>query len=659
MAPKTRYFLSSANYIVLFTIFVPFNTVLAVSSTKISYDSHCGSVVPQYPSTGTFLRPFKILDVVYGHFSGGEKLFAPEPGSSPHFPGNLDGSFFDFKINYIRKTESPATLQVAGYLSFQGPMMRVKNSHPVYSRKRSYSSFVRTNKYVRFDLSGFWSESSGTICMVGTAFANTYEGKILHLSAVFKLSYPQISSISTSIVSGAVESLDSVDSPNYFEKISVSAYAQKNYSYMDFPPSIMDSCSKLDVPKETRSFEMDSVGSYIPDLVAVELQLEHGSDCNGGNCFPFSLKNGSIFNSLSLSQIYFSEEGKFHTRIKFFNYTRRWLQYQFEPEDSLVGEGFWDHEKNLMCIVACHVLANTSVGDCSIGISLWFPMVLTIESRSHIMGRLWSNKNMNDSGYFSTLSLRELDGFRKQAPGMKYKYSLLERTRECDSINKTADLGSRAYPDVNSMGDLSFSLFSASKGGSSARGHAYPFSIGDTIIADSFYEKTTEGMNVTIWSVSYTISYMFYTKSSSNSGGSVEIFAEGLYNSGNGQLCMVGCMYHRSFFLDNQTNNEDSKDCNILINFQFPPIDPKEGEHLEGTIKSTRQRSDPLYFEPLSFSSYKMYEKTASESLWRMDVEIIMVVISLTLSCVFVRSQILYAKKHQEALQPYRLPCLL
>lgn len=112
-------------------------------------------------------------------------------------------------------------------------------------------------------------------------------------------------------------------------------------------------------------------------------------------------------------------------------------------------------------------------------------------------------------------------------------------------------------------------------------------------------------------------------------------------------------MYHGSSSL------EDSMDCSILINVQFPPMDPKEGEQLKGTIRSTRNVLHHLYFEPLSFSSYRMYDKQATISIVRMDIEIIMVVISLTLSCVFIWSQFSYANKHRDVLPAVSITMLV
>lgn len=47
-----------------------------------------------------------------------------------------------------------------------------------------------------------------------------------------------------------------------------------------------------------------------------------------------------------------------------------------------------------------------------------------------------------------------------------------------------------------------------------------------------------------------------------------EISAKGICNAETGGLCMVGC---RNFGSSNGTSTSDSMDCEILVNFQFPP----------------------------------------------------------------------------------------
>lgn len=76
------------------------------------------------------------------------------------------------------------------------------------------------------------------------------------------------------------------------------------------------------------------------------------------------------------------------------------------------------------------------------------------------------------------------------------------------------------------------------------------------------------------------------------SGSYVKITAEGIYNAETGRLYMVGC-------------NEDTKDCEILINLQLSSLlKSNNGANIiSRTIKSRRKNSDPLYFLPLAFEA--------------------------------------------------------
>ncbi|KAM2987337.1 hypothetical protein FF2_007518 [Malus domestica] len=81
-------------------------------------------------------------------------------------------------------------------------------------------------------------------------------------------------------------------------------------------------------------------------------------------------------------------------------------------------------------------------------------------------------------------------------------------------------------------------------------------------------------------------------KKSSNSS-EVKIYAEGIYDPTDRRLCMVGC---RNLGPDSQQEADDSVDCEILVNFQFPPTNKKNADVIKGSIESTREESDPLHF---------------------------------------------------------------
>lgn len=63
---------------------------------------------------------------------------------------------------------------------------------------------------------------------------------------------------------------------------------------------------------------------------------------------------------------------------------------------------------------------------------------------------------------------------------------------------------------------------------------------------------------------------------------------------------MVGC---RNLGSNSQQATNDKVDCEVLVNFQFPPTNAKGSRHIKGTIESTRKMSDPLNFEHLDLST--------------------------------------------------------
>ncbi|KAI9121271.1 hypothetical protein K1719_008304 [Acacia pycnantha] len=115
---------------------------------------------------------------------------------------------------------------------------------------------------------------------------------------------------------------------------------------------------------------------------------------------------------------------------------------------------------------------------------------------------------------------------------------------------------------------------------------------------------------------------------------------------------MVGCRNLRS--TDKQMMKNESLDCELLINVQFPPLNAKVSEYIIGTVKSKRDKSDPYYFDPLQLPSFSIYTNQVEASIWRMDLEIILLLISNTLACVFVfvGLKLLYVKKHPDV-PPY------
>lgn len=507
--------------------------------------------------------------------------------------------------------------------------------------------------------------------MVGTGSTWSEKGTTLKLSAVFNLNYPKDSNISTSIVIGKLESLDAPDSPSHFNKISVLGYGQNHYTYTHIA-RVSDMSSLLKVPRESLGFKTSSASNYLPRLLH-QFQLEYGKDCPTADCGPFYMKGDDFMPTfMTLDRTYIPEDGKVHMLISFSNSSSYGYYNIFIPGKSLVAEGYWDGEKKLLCLLACPVLEakdyskNSPVGECTIGLSFWFPSVFTINDRSSVVGRIWSIKGTTDPGYFGTISFRSLDGYANILPGAKYAYTKVDSLRKTCKTTGLNNSRNEKYPDENSVEDLRFHI-SARSGKTTIWGSATPLSLGESFLGNSFSRISSEvslsekkrDIRQTLWNVSYTINYRFYN-SSSNVDSETDIAAEGVYDTRTGTICMVGCKALRSSEIRKKGNAEDS-DCQIQINIQLSPLNDLDSRrhvnvsiggsrHLNGTIRSTREQSDPLYFNPIELSSYDMYGTEASETVRRMDMEITMVVISLTLSCIFIILQIFHVRKHKDLL---------
>ena len=269
---------------------------------------------------------------------------------------------------------------------------------------------------------------------------------------------------------------------------------------------------------------------------------------------------------------------------------------------------------------------------------------------------------MNDSGYFGRIAFQDTGNVQIDLPGLKYEYT------ETDSISKTCAKKKgvkhkgQVYPDGHSL-DMRFDMSVRNSKGQVGWGHAFPLFVGDKFVGDQLYGKFrphsprlggSEALVSTSHNSVVNISYkLSFTPSTSlmlvgkiSSSRSVEISAEGIYDKETGVLCMVGCQHLQS---NKPSTKNDSLDCKILVNVQFAPLNAG-GRSVKGTIESTRGKSDQLYFQRLELSSSSIYLSQAAESIWRMDLEITLVLISNTFACVFVGLQLFYVKRHPDVL---------
>ncbi|KAJ4726303.1 DUF2921 family protein [Melia azedarach] len=644
------------------------------TATEISYTDHCASFVPESPTTAPEFASLPFRPFQYGYYAGGDRILNPNP-SEYYSPNN---NILLFQTQNVYRTDAEGIFNVHGILNFDGLNMNyyghgMTYGHSVFSPLRNGETGA-----LDFSLKGFWSISTGKLCMVGSTTSYSREGNLLHHPAVLKLNGIKNSSSITSLVTGTLQSLSSADDPSYFEPVSLLIFPPTNYQYTNVLKEIeKGSSGAIVVSADSLSLQVSTPICSILTRSVNEFRVEYARDCNSSeNCSPFDDDIGYLPRVMSLNMIQCSPDGQSSRfLLEFPNSSYVGYYRYFNPNTTFLAEGSWDWKKNQLYAVACRIL-NTDgsldkshVDDCSIRLTLRFPAIWSIRETTSTLGQIWSNKAPNDSGYFETIVLRSTDtGYNDmlRVPGLKYEYTAMEKVRNMSCLKKKPPRNSvRNYPDGFSQ-EMRFDMSVKTAGGEIAWGYSDPISVGDQIsqlsgsssswsssrpaISGVQANASSKPLNIS-YKISLSTNYdakldgvqnLFNISSSEDRG--VKIFAEGIYDSETGGLCMVGCRYVGRKY---QKLINDSMDCEIKIRLQFPSLNSKKnGVFIRGTIASSRNKSDPLYFEPLFVSATAYYTILERQSIWRMDLEIIMVLVSNTLACVFVVFQLLYVKKH-------------
>ncbi|KAK3198946.1 hypothetical protein Dsin_022361 [Dipteronia sinensis] len=657
--------------LVWFIVFVLFLLTIHCTATEISYHDPCSSIVLESPITAPEFASLPFPPFQNGYYDGGDRIL----NSNPSYYSIDNDKFLSFETQHVFRTDHESVFKVEAslILHFKNRNNLVQNmtyDGSFYSRRRSRKSSTS------FSLKGFWSEYTGELCMVGTSSSYSPEGKLLHLTAVLKLSGVKNSTI-TSLIRGTLKSLSSAADPNYFEPISILMFPQTNYQYNTNSNEFEKECSGDSNVVESSSLSLH-LGRSICSVLAYPVntfQLEYASDCNSSKtCNPFGDDVDFLPQIMSLNTIQCSSDRQsLRFLMEFPNSNYVGFYHSFNPNTTFVGEGTWDSKKNRLCVVACRFmkrnasLSNSQVGDCSIRMNLRFSAIWSIRNMIFISGQIWSNKSVNDIGYFKRIAYRSISTNTNMLGvlGLKYEYTETDKVRMSCSLKKPVKKSGENYPDGYST-EMSFDTSVRDSGGAFAWGYWSPISVGDQIfqwssgsfmpLSSSMPESSSLEANTSNsrpLNISYKISFSplyaerraaLFNISSSEYNRQVEIFAEGIYDAETGSLCMVGCRY---LGLNNQTLKNDSMDCEIRVNLQFPSLNAKkDGVYITGNISSARKKSDPLHFESVSVSSAAFYTGIERQSIWRMDMEILMVLITNTLACIFVVFQLLYVKRH-------------
>ncbi|KAJ8761674.1 hypothetical protein K2173_004450 [Erythroxylum novogranatense] len=665
--PKTL--LSLLSLTLLLLLATPTVSTTAVSPPTISssnflnyYTPHCHHIVPQSVSTvspiNLSLAHDKSLHFDYAYLTGGPQILPAADVSSVSIS-------FHPKRNSISLTHSGDLVMLQASLKFYVPTRFNgtwrRNLRNV--RFRGPKIPVRPRSLV-FDLYGYWSMSTRKLCMVGSGSSYPNLGSLNSLTAVLKLNYPKNFGSVSGLIYGVMESLGAKGSFGYFEPVSVLAiphYAQYNYTLLGNGDGTM--CSGTDIDgidgkKENLHFMLLDPSICLTNLYryASFFQLEYGSDC-GSKCNPLGERFATLPKFMKIQGIRCDYEHGIRVLVGFqisdYHGPASRFERSFDPNTMLIGEGTWDDNNNRLCVVACRLsnhensLANAYVDDCSIRLSLRFPKTLTVRNGSTVVGQLWSNKTADETGYFSRIAFHGSGNRILRDPDLKYKYTVLDRVSKSCSRQKIVKGKGKKYPNVYSL-DMRFDMLVKNVKGEVARGYLSPFFVGDQLYQPYRMSNSESGLLNISYKMRFTAGSEYKLGGVVLSNESVEISAEGTYDNKTGTLCMIGCRHPISHV--EKSISDDSEDCEIFVHIQFSPLNAKGRGNVKGTIESMREKSDNLHFEQLEISSESIYTSQAAESIWRMDMEILMVLISNTLACLFVGMQLHHVKQHPNVL---------
>uniref|UniRef100_A0A2P2IPB0 RING-type E3 ubiquitin transferase n=1 Tax=Rhizophora mucronata TaxID=61149 RepID=A0A2P2IPB0_RHIMU len=636
-------------------------SLVCCSKIDASYGDHCASIVVEAVPTEPEFTTIPFTSVQHGYYSGGDGLRNLSKTSEFYYSPDNQRTLL-FQTNHVYRTEVRDVFKVEATLILQASGGRLYVEDMTYSYSYSPQVFPWWSERgaLSFELEGFWSKSTGELCMVGSGSIHPQEGNPRVLAAVLKLYGVKSSVVITSLIRGTFESLSSPNIKSPFKPISMLMFPRTSYNYTAVSKEFDLEGAGEDDLSTSASLRLP-LGRPICSMFRgwfPSVELTYSSNCNfNKTCNPLGKRMEYLPKVMHFSLIQCSDDRQgLRLLVEFLNpnSTPDGYYRSFTPNATLVAEGLWNAKKNKLNVVACRILnatdsfINSSVGDCSFRLSLRFPAVWSIKHTRGIVGHIWSNKHVNDSGYFEKIIFQGERNDLVGIPGLKYEYTMVDEASASCPKDKLNTDDEKQYPEANSN-EMLFDMSVKNSGGKKTGwGYSSPIAVGNQIIPQNSFvissssstpakppvkKKTTHSNPLNIsYKMSVTPSY----NASSREQKQIKISAEGIYDADTGIMCMVGC---KTLDSESQKLANASMDCEILINLQFPPVD--SSDHITGHIESRRKRSDPSFFEPLQFSAISLHARKP-----RIDLEIIMSLISITLVCIFVGYQILYARRH-------------
>ncbi|KAJ1284768.1 hypothetical protein BS78_03G230400 [Paspalum vaginatum] len=630
--------------------------MLLPAAMAVSFSSLCHSTPPpDLPvASGSLSAPLALPRIFTGHFSGGGDLhFAPDLSyyTRAFSLSPRDGSAH-------ATTTDPAVVHLSATLTLSG----TRHSGRPHS--------------VSFDLDGYYSISSATstteLCMAGSGSYAREDGfgVVVLSDVVLRLFVPHPANLSRPFVTGFLGGAD-------FDSVALVAYAEDDYEYGETAASCPPPPAPVRAARQVLGrawFSCGRLRALLGRPYNLEYRTPKGHAGSGGDSFLLRLRHGSMY----VNQLRCAADGAVRAYMVLYtnqsyaspsNYTARWRRRRQRDfligDEALVAQGSWDSSRSQLCLRACRVAtpglsrADLDVRECGIGVRFWFPAVWSIRDRSVAAGMIWnaSGNSGGDTAAGGVISVSSrAGGYMGNLSDIKYSYSRVEEAKKhYNSMPALSTERKGRFPSNYSIWDFTFNFFLKKHGG--LRGYASPVTIGSALVeggglmAEEAFSEAVDVKKQRLLNVSYDLQWQYhqaaylnyssYVNNNSPQPRLTRISAEGVYDTKTGSLCMVACQ---------AVVNGSSSDCEILVTVQFAPMDAVEGDRAVGTISSLRKKGDPLFFEALEFAGNGMYAARRAESSSRVDMESVMLVVSMTLYCVFTALQLRHVRKHPEAL---------
>lgn len=646
------------------------------------YSKHCQGFVPASKAVNkqgiSFNQEAHALSFQRASYDGGDSIF-----NRSALNRNPRSNSVSFSVSDLWQTEREDVFKISGRL-----MVRSRRSGvPIdrgFRRPPSPFKWARPPRLMprigvlAIIAEGFWSNSLQRVCMIGSGYRYFLNGSNRVLSVSVKFTYPKTSTLVSSLTNGTVESLDE---ENSFEPISIYATYDGFYEYTRVEDA-KRVCSVREPDVLNANKDILKSGSLCNlHWLSRPLDLVWNRECSGRDCSPFNVsERGSLPNSMLIENLKCTPQGQVHGYVRFFNLWNSGLRFTL-PETMLIGEGQWDAERRQLCMVGCRiedggrVLKKRSEEDCGISISLQFPMTLTVVDRYIVVGHVQSERGNNDSMYFKNFTFKgpaeigRVTGTIRDLPNLQYKYTKLDQVwKVCNKTFTDREMplvknrGIR-YPDGSSFADLGFDVSVENSGRWRMQGYAYPFTIENRYESALQFPPTNtalrrHGFNNghRLLNVSYNLQFgmpfgLNWDGASQTNASFLHISpisAEGIYNPLTGSLCMIGCRHVGS----SERDIEGDMDCQIHIQVKYASLNPElfSKQHISGSIRSLRTQKDPYYLKPMKLSSTTLYTNQAEKTIWRKDLEIIMRLVSLSLTAVVIFIQLLHVRRHSNVL---------